>query len=68
MKSPSRLPHRQRLFLGRLGRRPEAWDVAVATQAADLVGLEAFSRCCFATLAIEDGGDDFIWVMSCETV
>src|SRR5712691_6200898 len=48
-------------FSGRwLSRRLEAGNVAIPPQAADLVGSEAFSGRCFATLAVQDSSDHFI--------
>ena len=50
-------------FSGRwLSRRLEAGNVAIPPQAADLVGSEAFSGRCFATLAVQDSSDHFIGI------
>ena len=50
--------------LGGVGWRLESRDTAIASQAADLVGGEAFARCGLASLTIEDSGDDFIGIKS----
>jgi hypothetical protein len=36
----------------------KAWDLAIAAQAADLVGGEAFAGCGLAPLTIQNAGDD----------
>ena len=59
-----RLANRNQFSLGRLSRRLEARDVAIAAQTADLVGGEAFAGRGFASLTIEDSGDDFIRIKS----
>ena len=59
-----RFADRNQFSGGRLSRRLEARNVAIAAQAADLVGGETFSGRRFASLAIEDSGDDFIRIKS----
>ena len=47
---------------GGVGRRLVARDTAIPSQAADLVGGEAFAGCCLSSLTIQDSGDHFIGV------
>jgi hypothetical protein len=59
-KNLCRLTNRRQFSWRWFSRRLEAGDVAIAAQAPDLVGREAFAGRGFALLAIEDAGDDFI--------
>ena len=61
------LADRDQLSSGRLGRRLETRDIAIAAQTADLVGGEAFPDGGLASLTIEDSGDDFIGIKSGQT-
>ena len=57
-----RFANRDELTSGRLSRGLEARDVAIAPQAADLVGGEAFARSCCSPLTIQNSGDHFIGI------
>src|SRR4030095_2818855 len=62
-----RLANRNQLAGGRLSGRLESRNVAISPQAADLVCSEAFSCGCFASLPIENSGDDFIRIEGGQT-
>src|SRR4029450_6375830 len=62
-----RFANRNELARGRRSGWLESWDVAVSSQAADLVGGEAFAGSCLAVLTIQDSGDDFVRIKSSQT-
>jgi hypothetical protein len=55
-----RFVNRNELASGRLSRWLKSRDAAVSSQAADLIGGEAFASSCLAVLTIQDSGDDFV--------
>ncbi len=61
------LANRHNLPSGRLRRQFVAWNVAIATQAANMIRREAFTARSFASLTIENAGDDIIRVMNGQT-
>ena len=59
--------NRNELPSGWLGGWLKARDVAVSSQAADLIGGEAFAGSGLAVLTIQDSGDDFVRIKSGQT-
>ena len=55
-------PNRDQFPAGRFSRRLESWNLAISSQAADLVSGEAFAGRCRSSLTIQDSGDDFIGI------
>src|SRR3954452_16772930 len=62
-----RFANRNELASGRFSGGLEARDVAVAAQAADLIGGEALAGSRLAALTIQDSGDDFVRIKSGQT-
>ena len=58
------LADRNQFPAGRLSRRLEARNIAIASQAADLVGGESFPGGGLAPLSIEDPRNDFVGIKS----
>ena len=59
-----RLANRNELSAGRRVWRLEPWDTAIASQAPDLIGGEAFASGRLAALTIQNSGDDFVGIKS----
>ena len=62
------LANRYEFPCGRLRRWLETRNLAIAAQAADLIGGEAFAGGAFASLSIQDSGDNVIGIKSSQAM